>query len=73
MQVLTGTHVPRFVAAGDLDRVPYLVMEYVQGHTLQHWLDASPNARMSTTSAQLGAAMAQAAHACTSKTRCTWI
>jgi serine/threonine protein kinase len=43
MQVLTGTHVPRFVAAGDLERVPYLVMEYIQGHTLQHWLDISPD------------------------------
>ena len=31
---LKGPHVPRFVAAGDLSRVPYLVMEYVQGHTL---------------------------------------
>jgi serine/threonine protein kinase len=39
MQVLGGAHVPRFVAAGDLSRVPYLVMEYVQGKTLQHWLD----------------------------------
>ena len=26
MQVLTGPHVPRFVAAGDLHNVPYLVM-----------------------------------------------
>ena len=31
MQVLSGTHVPRFVAAGDLENVPYLVMEYVGG------------------------------------------
>ena len=36
---LKGPHVPRFVAAGDLSRVPYLVMEYVEGQTLQHWLD----------------------------------
>ena len=42
MQVLTGSHVPRFVAAGDLDRMPYLVMEYIIGHTLQHWLDEVP-------------------------------
>ena len=34
LQVLTGPHVPRFVAAGDLHNVPYLVMEYVQGQTL---------------------------------------
>jgi serine/threonine protein kinase len=62
MQVLTGTHVPRFVAAGDLQRVPYLVMEYVHGRTLQHWLDSElpPD---SDEVARLGAAMAQAAHA----------
>ena len=40
MQALSGPHVPRFVAAGDLENVPYLVMEYVHGHTLDHWLEA---------------------------------
>lgn len=39
LQVLEGPHVPRFVAAGDLAREPYLVMEYVQGRTLQAVLD----------------------------------
>jgi serine/threonine protein kinase len=62
MQVLTGPHVPRFVAAGDLDRVPYLVMEYVHGKTLQHWLDADPRPSVADV-ARLGAAMARAAHA----------
>ena len=62
MQVLTGTHVPRFVAAGDLERVPYLVMEYIAGHTLQHWLDLQPRLSADTV-ARLGAAMAQAVHA----------
>lgn len=33
MPVLSGSHVPRFVAAGDLAHVPYLVMEYVPGRT----------------------------------------
>ena len=61
MQVLTGLHIPRFVAAGDLDNVPYLVMEYVEGHTLQHWLD-QPERPDTATLAQLGAAMARAAH-----------
>jgi hypothetical protein len=28
LQVLRGSHVPHFVAAGDLENVPYLVMEY---------------------------------------------
>jgi nucleotide-binding universal stress UspA family protein len=40
LQALSGPHVPRFVAAGDLARVPYLVMEYVPGQTLQQRLDA---------------------------------
>jgi eukaryotic-like serine/threonine-protein kinase len=61
LQVLTGPHVPRFVAAGDLDKVPYLVMEYVPGQTLQHWLDA-PKRAMPDELARLGAATAQALH-----------
>ena len=61
LAVLTGPHVPRFVAAGDLLRVPYLVMEYVHGHTLQHWLDTHPRSD-TTTLARLGAATAHAAH-----------
>lgn len=39
LPVLSGPHVPRFVAAGDLERLPYLVMEYVPGRTLEHWLE----------------------------------
>jgi serine/threonine protein kinase len=62
MQVLTGSHVPRFVAAGDLDRVPYLVMEYVHGRTLDHWLQCDPEPGVDDI-ARLGTAMAQAAHA----------
>jgi serine/threonine protein kinase len=62
MQVLTGTHVPRFVAAGDLDRVPYLAMEYVHGRTLQHWLDSELEPSFDEV-AQLGVAMAHAVHA----------
>lgn len=62
MQVLTGSHVPRFVAAGDLNRVPYLVMEYVHGRTLQSWLDADTPPSVEDI-AWLGTAMAQAVHA----------
>ena len=62
MQVLQGSHVPRFVAAGDLARVPYLVMEYVAGETLEHWLDA-PEPPVVEQIAALGTAMARAAHA----------
>ena len=61
MQVLTGPHVPRFVAAGDLDSVPYLVMEHIEGHTLQHWLDDAPQ-RDPLAIARLGTAVAHALH-----------
>jgi len=61
LQVLSGTHVPRFVAAGDLENVPYLVMEYVHGKTLQHWIDADESPSV-TEIAQLGTEMALAAH-----------
>ena len=61
MPTLTGSHVPRFVAAGDLSRTPYLVMEYVQGQTLEHWLD--PREPLAPEDiARLGAAVARAAH-----------
>lgn len=62
MPVLSGQHVPRFVAAGDLAKVPYLVMEFIEGHTLQHWLDqqSRPDAQEI---ARLGVAIAQAVHA----------
>ncbi len=61
LPLLKGAHVPRFVAAGDLARLPYLVMEYVPGQTLQAWQDRW---RELTTAqvAQLGAALARAAH-----------
>ena len=62
MRVLYGSHVPRFVAAGDLDRLPYLVMEYVVGQTLDHWTTA-PDLPDVDTIARLGVAMAKAAHA----------
>lgn len=58
---LKGLHVPRFVAAGDLSRLPYLVMEYVEGKTLQHWLDERAHLTVPEMAA-LGAAMARAAH-----------
>lgn len=61
LPTLTGPHVPRFVAAGDLLRLPYLVMEYVPGRTLQQWIDA-PERPDADTIARLGAATALAAH-----------
>ncbi len=61
MPSLSGPHVPRFVAAGDLSRLPYLVMEYIEGQTLEHWLERdAPLAPHKI--ARLGAAVAKAAH-----------
>ena len=65
LQVLHGTHVPRFVAAGDLARLPYLVMEYIEGRCLQEWLDEAIQAQQRPSAeeiARLGAAMATAVH-----------
>jgi eukaryotic-like serine/threonine-protein kinase len=65
LQALSGPHVPRLVAAGDLARLPYLVMEYIEGRPLQDWLDRAerdgqrPDAQEV---ARLGAAVAAAAH-----------
>ena len=61
MPTLSGPHVPRFVAAGDLARVPYLVMEYVDGQTLDHWVEAKQFSPIETV-AQIGAALARAVH-----------
>ncbi len=61
MPALSGPHVPRFVAAGDLSRVPYLVMEYIEGRTLEHWLERGEPLEAEHI-ARLGAAMARAAH-----------
>lgn len=73
MQVLNGPHVPRFVAAGDLQNLPYLVMEYVAGKTLDHWLPQSdaPSAPIAPeVLAQLGAAMAHAVHSLHKQNAC---
>ena len=65
LPLLSGPHVPRFVAAGDLQDTPYLVMEHVQGRTLEHWLpesDAAAGPLTHETLANLGAAVAHAVH-----------
>ena len=69
LQAVAGPHVPRFVAAGDLQRLPYLVMEQIHGRTLQQILDAEaplPAGRI----AQLGAAIAEAAHSLQRQNAC---
>ncbi len=73
LQVLQGRHVPRFVAAGDLASLPYLVMEHVPGHTLQHVLDQHTEAHThpsADTIAKLGAAIARAAHSLHQQNTC---
>ncbi|WP_310614095.1 bifunctional serine/threonine-protein kinase/universal stress protein [Limnohabitans sp.] len=73
LQVLHGTHVPRFVAAGDLISLPYLVMEHVRGQTLQQVLDAHTHERTQTSVAdisRMGAAIARAAHSLHQQNTC---
>lgn len=63
LQALVGPHVPRLVACGDMARLPYLVMEYVEGATLQQHMDAAaPAQRAPTQIAAWGRAIAAAAH-----------
>ena len=67
LPAMLGSHVPRFVAAGDLSRTPYLVMEYVQGATLQTWAENFQKETFQTglhdrAIARLGAELAHAAH-----------
>ena len=70
---LKGHHVPRFVAAGDLVNLPYLVMEHVQGQTLQQVLDAHTHNRTRadvTDIARYGASIARAAHSLHQQNTC---
>lgn len=65
LQVLQGPMVPRFVAAGDLARLPYLVMEFVQGALLERWVAQAEQAQERVSAdeiARLGAAVARALH-----------
>ena len=61
MGALTGPHVPRLVAAGDMARQPYVAMEMIVGPSLSAWLDKLP-----LPAAEIGhlmAAVASAVHA----------
>ena len=65
LQLIGGPHIPRFVAAGDLARLPYLVMEYVEGRLLQQWIDDASQTHTWPEAgeiARLGAALAVAVH-----------
>ncbi len=56
LSALRGSHVPRFVAAGDLAAQPYLVLERVEGRSLADHTPPLPAAEV----ARLGAAVADA-------------
>lgn len=63
LQAVHGRHVPRFVASGDLQRLPYLVMEQVPGPTLSYWDELPADKRADPpTIARLGEAIAVAVH-----------
>ena len=42
MPMLSGPHVPRFIAKGDFTRQPYIVMEHIEGLSLRPRLDDAP-------------------------------
>ena len=58
---LRGPHVPAFVAAGDYEDQPWLVMEHLAGETLRPLLDRAPLPHAQV--AALGALAANAVHA----------
>lgn len=61
LPALSGPHVPRFIAAGDLAVLPYLVMEHVLAPTLASKMQATPQLAIDT-AVQLAAALASAVH-----------
>jgi len=60
MPVLAGPHVPRCVARGDFTRLPYIVMERIEGRSLRDRFDAAPLPIDDV--AELGAKVATALH-----------
>jgi nucleotide-binding universal stress UspA family protein len=60
MPVLSGGHVPHFIAAGDIANTPYLVIEWIEGESLAAVLRRGrlPFAEV----ARIGAAIADAVH-----------
>lgn len=60
LAAVKGPHAPRFVAAGDLARTPYIVMERVEGRPLKEWAERAPIAADQL--ARLGGALAAALH-----------
>ena len=60
LPALSGAHVPRFVAGGSLAKTPYLVVEWIEGESLEHVLKRRPLSADEV--ASMGAAVADALH-----------
>lgn len=60
LPALSGPHVPRSVAVGDLAKVPYLVVERIEGESLEQRLKQGPLGADEL--ARVGAALADAVH-----------
>jgi eukaryotic-like serine/threonine-protein kinase len=60
MAALHNPHVPRFVAAGNLETSAYIVMEYVEGRSLSEWVGKGPLPLEEVV--RLGTAVATAVH-----------
>ncbi|MBX9619055.1 MAG: protein kinase [Hyphomicrobiales bacterium] len=58
---LSGPHVPRYVASGEIEGKPYLVMERIDGTSLRPLMDEGPQRGEEV--AALGAKVARALHA----------
>lgn len=61
LPMLAGRHVPRFVAAGDLAKLPHLTMEWIDGTSLLELARAAPLPTAKVV--DIGAALADAVHA----------
>lgn len=60
LPTLSGPNVPRFVAAGDLTRIPYIAMERIEGEGLASVIRRAPLPPAAV--AGIGAALADAVH-----------
>ena len=60
LPALSGPHVPRFVAAGDLTKTPYLVTEWIEGENLEDMVKRGPLPAAEIS--RVGAALADALH-----------
>jgi nucleotide-binding universal stress UspA family protein len=60
LPALSGSHVPRLVAAGDITKTPYLVTEWIEGVSLKRMLKDGPLPAEEV--ARLGATLCDALH-----------